>query len=95
MEGLSTQGRGSMGFRLLKKFEGGERLTLKESVLAKCCECMGEYADGKLDCKLSDCCLYPWMPYRDSKPKGLKKLSPEHLKKLRDGLKRSKTGSEV
>ena len=43
----------------------GKRLGVDEAALAKCYDCMGAYADGVMDCKTSDCPLYPWMPYRD------------------------------
>jgi len=42
----------------------GKRLSYKQAVLAKCYECMGYYADGKLDCEIPDCPLYGFMPYR-------------------------------
>jgi hypothetical protein len=51
---------------LLKHLEGG-RLTLKQAVLAHCYSCMGYYADGKQDCRLSKCPLHPFMPYNESK----------------------------
>jgi len=41
----------------------GGKLTPKQMILAKCYECMGNYADGKIDCVLTDCSLYPMMPY--------------------------------
>lgn len=34
----------------------------------KCHECMGGYADGRKDCEITVCALYPWMPYRKKKP---------------------------
>lgn len=33
-------------------------------IKAKCYECMGYYADGAKDCKISLCPLYPYMPYQ-------------------------------
>jgi hypothetical protein len=27
---------------------------------------MGYYADGKMDCIVKDCPLYPFMPYKDA-----------------------------
>ena len=37
----------------------------KCAVLAKCYECMCEYADGRVDCEIKDCPLYRWMPYKN------------------------------
>lgn len=31
---------------------------------AKCADCMGNYADGRVDCEIQGCPLYSWMPYR-------------------------------
>jgi len=30
----------------------------------KCEDCMGLYKDGRVDCEVTGCPLYPWMPYR-------------------------------
>lgn len=51
------------GIKELKRYEMGDKLTPRQSILAKCAECMGLYADGKADCALDDCPLYPLMPY--------------------------------
>jgi hypothetical protein len=40
----------------------------KSAILAKCHNCMGEYADGLHDCENPKCPLYSWMPYRKKKP---------------------------
>jgi hypothetical protein len=61
--GINSRGRTS----LLRHFKG-ERLTQREAILAKCCDCMGHHVDGRLDCRMPYCALYPWMPYRDEKP---------------------------
>lgn len=47
----------------------GERLTQRESILAKCYDCMGYYQDGAADCEIKHCSLYPWNPYNSSKRK--------------------------
>lgn len=55
------------GIKELDKYQiDGERLTLRQAVLATCAECMGRYADGRLDCKIPECPLYPWMVYSDT-----------------------------
>ena len=48
------------------KYQKGEKLSYKEAALAKCYECMNQYIDGKIDCKIRRCSLYPIMPYKDS-----------------------------
>lgn len=52
------------GNRLLGLHKQGKRLTIAQMVTAKCAECMCEYADGRNDCKVPSCPLYPRMPYR-------------------------------
>ena len=39
-------------------------MTRAEAMRAKCKECRCGYADGRVDCEISHCALYPWMPYR-------------------------------
>ena len=63
----------------LIKHRDGKKLSYKQAVLAKCNECCGFYADGKLDCQIPECPLYGFMPYRkkatetDSVPLGILK----------------------
>ena len=54
-----TAGKG----HLLRHLKGG-RLTQRQAILAKCCDCMGYHADGREDCLMKSCSLYPWMPYK-------------------------------
>lgn len=49
---------------LIQYLRGG-RITHKQAVLAKCYECMGYCADGKVDCEIADCPLYLFNPYRN------------------------------
>lgn len=51
----------------LLKHLAGDRLTLKQAIQSKCYECNGYYVDGKADCKMPDCPLYPFMPYNPGK----------------------------
>jgi hypothetical protein len=71
------------GVKELAKYEVGEKLTLKQSVLAKCAECCCKYADGKVDCGISECPLYPFMVYGGVyRSRGKKILSPIQRKSL-------------
>lgn len=54
----------SRGRTLLAKYWRNETLTRGEAITAKCCDCMGYYPDGRVDCRVPACPLYPWMPYR-------------------------------
>jgi hypothetical protein len=53
------------GNKELKKYLYGDRLTQRQAIIAKCFDCMGQYIDGKIDCLILDCPLYPFMPYRN------------------------------
>ncbi len=53
------------GFKEISKYSSGSRLTRKQAINAKCYDCMGGYVDGKVDCQIEDCPMYPWMPYRN------------------------------
>ena len=33
------------------------------AIKAKCADCMANYVDGRLDCEVTECPLYPYMPY--------------------------------
>lgn len=35
---------------------------------AKCYRCCGNFFDGRVDCKMVNCSLYYWMPYRKHEP---------------------------
>jgi len=48
----------------LLKHRSGKKLSYKQGVLAKCNECCGYYANGKIDCLIPGCPLYHFMPYR-------------------------------
>jgi hypothetical protein len=53
----------SKGRDLLKKYLSGEVLSNALAIKAKCCECSGLYMDGRVDCGICTCPLYPHMPY--------------------------------
>ena len=51
------------GARELGSYQLGQKLSLKQAILAKCFECTANYADGNEDCAIPECPLYPYMPY--------------------------------
>lgn len=51
------------GIKEFKSYQNGSKLSLKKAILAKCAECMNFYADGRIDCEVKECPIYPWMPY--------------------------------
>jgi len=65
----SELGIRAIGCKELKKSDHGESLTRKEAILAQCYTCMGGYSDGRVDCLVSTCPLYQYMPYRSCEPR--------------------------
>ncbi len=51
---------------LLRHLQGG-KITRAEAIFAKCYDCMGNYADGLMDCEIDYCALYPYFPYKEKK----------------------------
>jgi hypothetical protein len=58
----------SRGKTNLLRHLGGKRLTQRQAILAKCCDCMGYWVDGRVDCRIPTCALYRFMPYRETAP---------------------------
>lgn len=51
------------GIRQLREFRAGKVLGRRDSIIAKCTECMGEYEDGARDCGQEQCPIHRFMPY--------------------------------
>jgi len=75
------------GKRELIKHLRGEQLTFRETLLAKCYDCLGYYRDGKMDCNVPNCPLYQFMPYREETKKAFsdeqKVVLQERMQKVR------------
>ena len=84
----------------LSYLEHNTKLPPKQAILAQCYQCLGCYADGKVDCEIPDCPLYPYMPYRKGVEKVKRVMSAkqqESLRKLvslRSGTRRIASGSK-
>jgi len=70
--GLSARGK-----QELLKHLGGKKLNSTQRLRAKCYSCMGYYADGKMDCQVPECPLYPKMPYRSKTHSEIPLESPD------------------
>lgn len=54
--------RKSKGIRELDKYQiDSGKLTLSQAVKAMHADCMGRCTDGRLDCKMPECPLYPFL----------------------------------
>lgn len=88
----AERGAVSKGKSLMLEHLAGKTLSPRQAMAAKCFDCMGGYADGRIDCKMDHCSLYPWMPYRESpvvrKTRSLsvddRRLQGERLRKWRE-----------
>ena len=69
--------------RYALRFESGDKLTLKQAVLCKCYDCMGNYADGKRDCVMPECSLYQFMPYGSAWKGRVRKINPKNIERMR------------
>jgi hypothetical protein len=58
------------GSTALKKYREGTQLSRAQAIHAKCAECCGDYADGRIDCGIPRCPLYRWQPYRETGQNG-------------------------
>lgn len=38
------------------------------AMVMKCAECCGNWTDGRVDCGITGCSLYPWMPFKSKEP---------------------------
>jgi hypothetical protein len=54
----------SNGKKMFLRYLNGETLSPTKAIIANCFDCMGQYVDGRQDCKNPLCPLYPFMPYR-------------------------------
>lgn len=66
IKGIERYGIKAIGRNELLNYFRGKTLTHKQAILGRCYSCMNHYADGKVDCKIMSCCLYPFMPYRNT-----------------------------
>ena len=81
---IKRHGKTARGKNELLKHLSGQRLTLKQAVYAYCYHCAGFYADGKQDCKMPHCSLYPFMPYNQNRVKRtVKKTMPKDHVEMR------------
>ena len=53
----------------LKRHLAGEDLTPLQAIKAKCADCTGNYADGRVSCELKECPLFSYHPYNPSRKK--------------------------
>lgn len=87
---IHQYGKTARGKSELVKHLKGERLSLRQAVLARCYDCMGFYADGKVDCNIPHCPLHPFMAYNEGRQKQIRKrtMTEAHKEKMQAALRR-------
>ncbi len=77
----------SQGRKVYLDYLDGKFIGKARAILAKCFECCNGYADGRTDCGVESCPLYPYMPYRkkhlpvyDDRPK--RKISDKQKERM-------------
>lgn len=66
---IRKYGKTAKGQKELLKHLSGQKLTFKQAIYARCYDCMGMYVDGKVDCNMPHCALYPFNPYNQNRKK--------------------------
>jgi len=75
----------------LIKYLEGAKLSVTQAVKCKCYDCNGYQADGRIDCKVTHCPLYPWMPYGTVKKNRVKiEISAEKKKAIVECFKKAR-----
>ena len=89
-ENIEKHGITAQGKTELLKYLGDGKVTRKEAMLAKCYECTNGYADGKVDCGIESCPLYPYMPFGACKNTCRRELTPEQRAEVGQRLKKAR-----
>jgi len=86
-EGMKCRGRNE----LLRHLEG-ETLGLSAMIAAKCYDCMCHYSDGRQDCEVYCCPLYPRMPFNKNKKasRAGRVFTDEEKKALSERMKKAR-----
>lgn len=69
LKDIRQHGKTARGQKELLKHLSGQKLTFKQAIYARCYDCMNYFSDGKNDCKIPSCPLYPFMPYKEKEEK--------------------------
>jgi hypothetical protein len=81
---IKQHGKTARGKKELIKYLAGGKLTPKQAIQAKCFDCTGYFADGRNDCRMTKCSLYPFMAFNSDKSKRTSRtMSEDHKAKLR------------
>ena len=83
-------GKKAQGRTELLNYLSGKKLTKAQAIKAYCYDCMGFYADGRQDCEMPTCPLYPFMPFRKGGVQKSRSISDKQKKEMSDRLKKAR-----
>jgi hypothetical protein len=63
LDEVNKYGKPAQGKDELTRHLQGRKITRKEAMRAHCYMCMGYFSDGRFNCEMPHCPIYPWMPY--------------------------------
>ncbi|KQC08181.1 MAG: hypothetical protein APR62_05220 [Smithella sp. SDB] len=77
---IRKHGKTARGQKELLKHLTAEKLTFRQAIYAKCYDCTNYFSDGKQDCKMTACPLYPFMAYANRGKQAPKKpMAGDHV----------------
>jgi len=77
---IRKHGKAAKGQKELLKHLSEGRLTFKQAIYAKCYDCVNYFSDGKQDCTIPACPLYPFMAYANREKRAAKKsIAGDHV----------------
>jgi hypothetical protein len=87
IKSIRKNGKTARGQKELLNHLAGQRLTLKQAVIAHCYDCSGFFADGKVDCRMPHCSLHPFMAYNQNRIQKTnnRKMTDAHKEKMQAG----------
>jgi hypothetical protein len=91
LQEVDQHGKRCKGKKELIKHLEGKPLSAKQSIAAKCYDCMGygeTDVNGSRDCQVPYCSLYPYMPYNDNKRVLKRVISEEKRKEMGNRLRK-------
>jgi hypothetical protein len=73
MQAAAESAPTSTGRRNALLHVSGHKLSASAAISVKCWDCCGHYVDGRDDCLVPWCPLYPWMPYGTMRKRYIRK----------------------
>lgn len=92
---IEKYGIKARGKKEIVKHLSGKKITMLQAIKAKCYDCMGYYSDGKMDCQIPSCSLYPFMPYQEGGRKPVREVSEETRQAMKSRMAKVRTKKQV